>query len=222
MKFGRGKADGSAPALAVELPKHSDTVTLHPGGAGNIPARVLDSESGRLRLAVMVPIEPFSRGQLERMVVEFLGPQGRVRLTGPAVMEETDVVRIEAPRSVDVVQDREFVRLRSTRPVLVFGGADLARIDGCTVDISGGGFLLAGVGASALKVGDEVQFQLQLSAEELPVCGSGKVVRIDSQGHRGVAFDDVKDLDRRRLVRFIFECQRADLRLGLGGDQHHA
>jgi hypothetical protein len=220
VKFGRGKVE-SASRVAVELPRNGENVTLLPGGNGRIPSRVLEANQAALRVAVMIPVEPFSAGQLERMVIEFLGPQGRVRLAGVASMEDQDVVCIVSPRPLNVVQDREYVRLRTTRPVLVFGGEDLIRVDGCTIDISGGGFLLAGDGASLLKSGDDVQFQLQLSAEELPVCGSGKVVREDASGHRGIVFKEVKDLDRRRLVRFIFECQRSDLRMGIGTDEHH-
>jgi len=44
------------------------------------------------------------------------------------------------------------------------------------------------------------------------------VVRIDPQGRRAVEFDSISDLDRRRLVRFIFECQRSERRRGLEGD----
>ena len=49
----------------------------------------------------------------------------------------------------------------------------------------------------------------------LPISGTGKVVRVDAQGHRAVEFESISDLDRRRLVRFIFECQRAERRRGL-------
>ncbi|HUB73355.1 MAG TPA: PilZ domain-containing protein [Solirubrobacteraceae bacterium] len=226
MKFGRpgtggrGKAHDQEPAsLALQLPEHGATVTLYAGPGEGMPARVLDSSAGALRVAIMVPAAPLGAAGLQSAVVEFIGSTGRVRLTGAAVMEDAEVLRFDSPRSLDVVQEREYVRLRSARPVLLFGGEDYSRVDGCTVDISGGGFLLAG--GEALKVGDEVQFELQLTLGELPVCGSGKVVRIDARGHRGVVFEDIKDLDRRRLVRFIFECQRAELRMGLATDEHH-
>ena len=131
---------------------------------------------------------------------------------------DPDVLRIDAPRSIDVVQEREYVRIRSVRPALVFGGPNLTQIDSYTVDLSGGGFLLGG--AEALQVGDEVQFQIELNPGELPVCGTGRVMRIDLHGHRGIAFESIKDLDRRRLIRFIFECQRVELRMGLEVERH--
>jgi hypothetical protein len=220
MKFGRGKADQQATAF--ELPEASASVTLAPPRGTRLPARVLESAPDSLLVVIMVPTAPLTRAQLDGLVLEYLTGQGRVRLTGTAVVEnpaDPDVVRLTSLRSVDVVQEREHVRIRSARRVLVFGGENLSQMDGYTLDISGGGFLLAG--ADMLKLGDEVQFQLELAAGELPVCGSGKVVRVDQRGHRGIAFAQIKDLDQRRLVRYIFECQRAELRMGIGTGDHH-
>jgi len=219
MRFSRGKPHrAQAP---IELPEHGAVVTLAPAGGSRIPARVIESGEGTLLVAITVPADPLTPAQLQALVVEFQGPTGRVHLTGTAAMEDPadpDVLRIDEPRAIDVVQEREYVRVRSARPALVFGGPDLVQIDSCTVDISGGGFLLAG--ADMLSVGDQVHFQIDLAAGESPVCGTGKVVRIDPTGHRGVAFDEIKDLDRRRLVRYIFECQRAELRMGLEVGHH--
>jgi len=215
---GRGAAAGANSAFG--LPAHGDTVTLIPSSGSKIPARVIESAPGTLLVAITVPVEPLSASQLQALAVEFQGPTGRVHLTGTASVEDPsdpDVLRIDDPRSIDVVQEREYVRIRSARPALVFGGPDLVQIDSCTVDVSGGGFLLA---ADALKVGDQVHFKLDLTAGDPPVCGTGKVVRIDPAGHRGIAFEEISDLDRRRLVRYIFECQRAELRLGLEVERH--
>jgi PilZ domain len=220
MKLGRGKAEESN--MASELPSSSAGVTLVLARNTRIPARVLESAPSSLLVVIMVPINPLSPAQLAGMVLEFLGAKGRVRLTGTAVVEnpsEPDVIRLADLRSIDVVQEREHVRIRSARRVVVYGGENLAQIDSFTLDISGGGFLMAG--ADLLHVGDEVQFQLELASGELPVCGTGKVVRVDPRGYRGIAFDRIKDLDQRRLVRYIFECQRAELRMGLGADDHH-
>jgi c-di-GMP-binding flagellar brake protein YcgR len=40
-------------------------------------------------------------------------------------------------------------------------------------------------------------------------------VRVDRQGRRAAVFHEISDLDRRRLVRFIFECQRTERQRGL-------
>jgi hypothetical protein len=219
MKFGRDKAEKHGYAH-VELPDHADTVTIVPLSGARIPARVLESGPGMMAVAITVPIDPLGARQLQSLVIEFQGPNGRVHLTGAATVDpsDQDVLRIVKPRSIDVVQEREYVRIKSARPALVFGGAEFTKIDTCTVDISGGGFLLAGAGM--LRIGDPVHFKLELKTGELPVSGTGKVVRVDARGNRGIVFDDIQDLDRRRLIRFIFEHQRSELRMGLEVERH--
>jgi PilZ domain len=214
MKFGRGHAEEQAKPLV--LPECSQTVTLVPAGGKGLPARVLERSADTLLVAIMVPTEPLSQRQLEGIVIEFLGAQGRVRLTGGATVEnpaEPDVMRIDRPRSVEVLQEREYVRIKIARPALVYSARSGMPIQSFTVDISGGGFLLAG--SDVLAKGDEVEFQLTLVPGTLVIGGKGRVVRLDPKGHRAVAFESITEVDRRRLIRFIFDCQRAERQRGL-------
>jgi PilZ domain len=213
MKFGKGSAEKSKP---VDLPERTQTVTLVPARGETIPARVLDSKPDVLLVAIMVPIQPLSHAQLEGMTLQFVAPRGRVRLTGTISIDDPadpDVLRLENPRSVEVVQEREYVRINSTRPVLVYGGPDKIPVQSFTVDLSGGGILLAG--PDSLKIGDEVEFQLTLTPGVLLIGGKGRVVRIDDRRRRAVEFTSISELDRRRLIRFIFECQRDERQRGL-------
>jgi hypothetical protein len=212
------KKDGEHEPIL--LPGVSEPVVLAIGGAGRIPARVLERGEDMLVVAITVPSRPFSADQLEGLVLEHSSARGRMRLRGSFVTQdpaEPDLVRIDSPRSLEVLQEREYVRIKSARPVLVYDDRDRNQVQSFTVDVSGGGLLLAG--PDTLRVGDEVKFRLTLTPGVLPVSGTGKVVRIDRQGRRAVEFESISDLDRRRLVRFIFECQRAERRRGLeGGD----
>jgi hypothetical protein len=213
MKFGRGS---SAPSKPVALPERAQTVTLVPRGGKGITARVLERGPDELQVAIMVPIGPLSARDLDGLVLEFVAPQGRVRLSGTATIEDPsdpDVVRIESPRSIEVLQEREYVRIRSARPALVYAGPNRTAVESYTVDLSGGGFLLAG--PDTLKIGEEVRFTLTLKPNELVISGAGEVVRVDRQGRRAVAFKSIDELDRRRLIRFIFDCQRAERQRGL-------
>ena len=105
------------------------------------------------------------------------------------------------------------MRIDAARPVLVYAGRDTSEVQSYTVDLSGGGFLLAG--PDTLKIGEEVSFQLSLTPGVPPISGTATVVRVDRQGRRAAAFHEISDLDRRRLVRFIFDCQRAERHRGL-------
>jgi len=213
VKFGRGAEQKSKP---VALPDRQQTVTLFPRGSDGINARVLERGPDSLLVAIMVPIGRLSPRDLDGLVLEFVAPQGRVRLSGTTTIEDPsdpDVLRIDAPRSIEVLQEREYVRIMSARPAIVYGGRGGTPIESYTVDLSGGGFLLAG--PDTLKIGDEVQFQLTLTPGVLLIGGTGEVVRVDRMGRRAVAFKSITELDRRRLIRFIFECQRAERQRGL-------
>jgi hypothetical protein len=213
MKLGRGRADPSKP---IALPDHGDQLSLALASGERLPARVLERGVNTLLLAITVVTGPLSAGQLEGLVVEFTAPHGRVRLQGKITLEdpaEPDVLRMDAPRSVEVLQEREYVRIDAARPVLVYAGRDTSEVQSYTVDLSGGGFLLAG--PDTLKIGEEVSFQLSLTPGVPPISGTATVVRVDRQGRRAAAFHEISDLDRRRLVRFIFDCQRAERHRGL-------
>ena len=213
MKLGRSQAAKSKP---VALPERSQSVTLMPAGGKPLPARVLERGPDMLLVAIMVPTEPLTYRQLDGLVLEFVAPRGRVRLTGTVSIEdpaEPDVVRIDGPRSIEVLQEREYVRIKSARPALVYGGPD--KIPVRELHRRSERRWLPARRLDSLKIGDEVQFQLTLTPGVLPIGGTGKVVRVDGQGRRAVEFESISELDRRRLIRFIFECQRAERQRGL-------
>jgi c-di-GMP-binding flagellar brake protein YcgR len=203
----------------VTLPELSESVTVAVRGAGWIPARVLERGPDALVIAITVPTRRFAPEQLESLTVEFSSPRGRVRLRGTVASQQAaspELITLTAPRSVEVLQEREYVRIKSARPVLVFSAREGMQMQSFTVDVSGGGLLLAG--PDTLAVGEELTFRLTLTPGVTPVSGTGRVVRVDGQGRRAVEFESISELDRRRLVRFIFECQRDERRRGLEGD----
>jgi hypothetical protein len=213
MRLGRAKQVASKP---MQLPERATNVTLRTADGGSIPARVIEQSPHSLLIAITVPTRPFTPQQLAGLVLEYHSDRGRMRLHGSFAVDDPtdpDLVRLLEPRSVEVLQERAYVRIRAARPVLVYTGSSGAQISSFTVDISGGGFLLAC--SDSLPVGDEVRFRLSLEGDGLPVTGTARVVRIDAQGRRAVSFETISDLDRRRLVRFIFECQRSERRRGL-------
>jgi hypothetical protein len=219
MRLGRG---GAAKPKPVTLPERAQTVTLVPAGGKGLPARVLERGQDTLLVAIMVPTEPLSRRQLDGLVLEFVGAQGRVRLSGTATQEDPadpDVLRIDQPRSIEVLQEREYVRVKTSRPAVITSRRDPMPIESFTIDLSGGGFLLAG--PASLKIGDDVRFQLDLTPGELVIGGTGRVVRVDNMGHRAIAFESISELDRRRLIRFLFECQRSERQRGLATEDRH-
>jgi c-di-GMP-binding flagellar brake protein YcgR len=120
-------------------------------------------------------------------------------------------------KTVAVSQRREYVRLKTRRPVLVRVGSERREVQTYAVELAGGGLLLAG--PSVLEVGEDVEFQLSLSAGSEPVTGTGTVVRCDIRGQRAITFSKMSELNRRRLVRCIFASERAERRRMLEADE---
>jgi hypothetical protein len=216
VKLGRNKQPVNAP---VSLPPSGESVTVSLADGARVPARVLEVTQDSVLVAVTVPMRPLAAAQLRQLMLEYNSPRGRVRLQGEFAQDsaaDPDLLRLREPRSVEVLQERSYVRIQSARPVLVYSGSDNSRIESYTIDVSGGGFLLAG--SASLVVGEEVNFRLSVASGSTPISGTGRVARVDAMGRRAVAFESISDLDRRRLVRFIFECQRAERRRGLVED----
>ncbi len=157
MRLGRSRS--TAPAVA--LPEVAELVTLRLAEGARLPARVLESGSESLLVAITVPARPFTAAQLEGMVLESADGRGRLVLRGSFTVEDPEgreLVRMTAARSVEVLQQREYVRIRSSRPLLVYSARDRNQIQSFTVDVSGGGLLLAG--PDTLQLGEEVTFRL--------------------------------------------------------------
>jgi c-di-GMP-binding flagellar brake protein YcgR len=127
-------------------------------------------------------------------------------------MPRPEVLRMLAPRSVEVLQERRHVRIRAARRVVVYGRGVDDRVESFTVDVGAGGLLLTGSGT--LVVGDEITFNLALTAGALPITGTARVVRVDALGRCAVSFGQISDPDRRRLVEFILECRRSEEQSG--------
>jgi PilZ domain len=213
MKLGRPRSQ-PRPRGKLALPERFDSVTIVRPSGERIQAQVSEREPDGLLVALLFRAEtPLDSEPLEELVLEFTNPHGRARVKGAVTLVERELLRFSALHSVEVVQQREYVRVLSTRPVLVLTSSSQGTVQTYTVDLSGGGLLLAG--PDALRVGEQVRFRLTLAKGSPPIEGVGTVVRTDVQGRRALCFDEIAAGDHRRLVHFIFDCQRAERRRGL-------
>jgi hypothetical protein len=213
MRLRRAKAPDRAELM---LPERSDAVTIVRPSGERVQARVAERDGEQLLVALMFRVErPFEAGRLDGLQLEFTNDRGRVRLQGAVTLQDRELLRFRELHSLELIQEREYVRVQSTRPVLVLTGSTQGTVQTYSVDLSGGGMLLAG--PSTLKVGEQVQFRLTTAKSAPPITGVGTVVRTDTQGRRALCFDEIGEGDHRRLVRFIFECQRDERRRGLEG-----
>lgn len=216
MKLRRAKTDDrDTPAL----PARASVVTLVRPSGERVQARIAERGEDSLLVALMFRTEvPLRNSELQEIVLEFTDRRGRVRLQGAVSQEERDLLRFRGLRPMEVVQEREYVRVPIARPVTITAGSSRSSMNTYSVDVSGGGMLLAG--PATLKVGERVEFRIATAKGGAPISGSASVVRIDNQGRRAICFDEISEGDHRRLVKFVFECQRAERRRGLEQGGH--
>lgn len=215
LPWSRSENGGSrAGAGEVALPNPPAAAELRMPGGERLPARVTAREGEELVILTLLPMpQPLSEAELGEIVVELTGRGGLMRLGGDAVLEDRDVLRFRNLCSLDMLQRRDYVRVKANRKVLLRVTGSPAPVECASLDLSGGGMLLSGL--EQLEVGQRVEFRL-LPGEGAPeITGGATVVRSDPGGRRAIAFEEITDGNRRRLIRFLFDRQREELRKGL-------
>ena len=191
------------------------TIVPHPSGKRG----TLTTAAGR-----ELPVNTYERGEevvlvvltnvddplpveaLDPSTLEYTTVRGVIRLIGEAHFEDRALVRFHAEGDAEVIQRRAFVRVHTPQQVRLDPALAGRPLRAHTIDLSGGGMLLAGV--PNLNVGDPIGFELRLGDDPTPVQGVARVRRIDADGKRAVAFEEIDEGDRQRLIRFVFECMR--------------
>jgi hypothetical protein len=215
----RERQEQSSPGLPpdFQMPKPQQPATLVMPDGVHLPARVAGSEGQTLLVLAMVRLEAeLSDERLQQVVLELSGGKGVLRLGGTVTLQDGELLRFANLHSIDVIQRREYVRVRAARPVQILLDGSSAAIESCSVDLSGGGMLLGGL--DHVRVGEQISFRLATEPDGSngsQITGTGRVVRSDPGGRRAIAFDSISEGDRRRLIKFLFECQREERRKGL-------
>ena len=191
-----------------------DNVTLFPGsGQGTLttpageelPVRTFE-RGEEVVLVVLVNMDDEHPGDsVESARLEYTSRRGLIKLRGEAVFEDPSLVRFRPNGDAEVLQRRDFVRVHTPHPVTVESPDD-GRRRVHTVDLSGGGMLLAD--DETLDVDQTIRFAISIVTTELPIEGIARVVRIREDGKRALMFEQIDEHDRQRLIRFVFECMR--------------
>jgi hypothetical protein len=156
---------------------------------------------------------PLTLGDASPMIVEYPAARGLVRLEGRGTVATHDLVRFHHEGAVDIVQRRDFVRVRVVRPLAIAAigedGMPGEWADALTVNVSGNGLLASSwAGSEHTGVGTPLAFRLTAADGEPPIEGQGRVARIGDDGQRGIAIEQIDRESRRQLVRFVFEQER--------------
>jgi PilZ domain len=192
----------------------TDNVTLFPGsGQGTlttptgeeVPVRTFE-RGEEVVLVVLVNLDDERESDsVEAAKLEYTSRRGLIKLRGEAVFEDPSLIHFHPDGDAEILQRRDFVRVHAPRTVTVESETD-GRRRVHTVDLSGGGMLLAD--DETLAVDQTIRFTMSIVTTELPIEGIARVVRIREDGKRALIFEQIADHDRQRLIRYVFECMR--------------
>ena len=189
-------------------PARTQPVVIRLPGAPELPARVDAADAASVTLVLAVP----PRGGIDgTAVVEYVTPTGIHRIAGALDRDGRDPAVLRLRRhGEEVVQRREWARVDAVVPVDVrFEDPQAGLAATVTLNVSGGGALIHD--PVGLAIGTRVRLELHL--DQQPITAEGTVVRESGAHAKGVELDDVAEPDRERIVRFVADRQRAELRL---------
>jgi hypothetical protein len=196
--------------IELVLPARAEVITVICPTGERIQALVAERDDESLLVAPRFAERFPEDDRLDQLAIEFTSRSGRVRLQGAVTRESGEELRFRDLRAVEVLQQREYVRVPASRPATVSTGSGEGWVSTFCVDVSGGGMRLAG--PATLMIGEQVNFRLSTSTGGAQISGTGTVVRIDPEGRPAICFDSIGEGDHRRLMRFVFECERAERR----------
>lgn len=199
---------------ALEPGRH---VTLELPELGRLPARVEAAGEGWVTLALFVrPQTPIAWLEQPHGSIECVTARGVERVDGSVAPDGAGLeasIRLELESEPRVEQRRDFVRVDATVPISVaVGSPDAPRVETHATNLSGSGFLVAG--PPGLAPGDVLWFSLELPDGRPPVEGRARVVREADGRRKGCTIEEIDERWRELLVRFTFDRQRAELRVG--------
>jgi c-di-GMP-binding flagellar brake protein YcgR len=201
------RRDKDTPKPAAPLAEGEHGQLTGPAGQ-HWPVQVTEHHGDVLMLVLLAESGELDAEAAQSLTLECTSDHGVARFPGRAVLEEHDLVRFHVHDAPEVVQRREFVRVRAPQPVVIAVSGS-ATIGGTyAVDVSGGGMLLNG--PEALALDDSIRFRLHLDADAAPIRGKARVVRCLGGSQRALVFEQISKQDRDRLIHFIFERQREE------------
>lgn len=202
----------------MALPEITSAVTLAVPRRERVPATVDRSGDGWLDLLLQAaPASPPSLLGRSALFVEFVNDEGLCRLQARKGLRAErepaggygvdDVMRIDHDGAVQLLQARAFIRADLETDVFLRHAVTAQEQWTSTIDLSGGGALLARTAGA--REGDSFDFEIELSEHEPPVSGRLRVVRLTGARQMGVQFTELAEADQGRLVRHVVDVQAA-------------
>ena len=182
---------------------------LTTGDGTSFPVSITRRPNDELIVMILSDPEMLFSTPMGDLTLQFVSSRGLMRQRGRAERLGFDLLRFFDLDPPDLLQRREDVRVIAAQRVTLSDSVHRL-VDALTADISGGGMLIAC--PDQIELDGELAFELFIEPEEAPVTGlCRRIARPTRSGTRAFAFVEITRAEHRRLVRFIFDRQRAAL-----------
>jgi hypothetical protein len=202
----------SAPLL--ESAEQVIVVLEHIGG---LPATVEAVQGSSVKLVLAVPDDRVKRMDGRAVAIEKTTERGIQRFNGTLAVggAKGELLTVTVAGDAERVQRRDFVRVPAVVPIKVISlEKGVTAGDTLTVNVSGSGVLVKD--KWRLPLGIDVRLEIQLEPGAEPLRALGRVVRYSTEEEKGIRIEDMSRNDEDRLIKFIRERERAELRLARG------
>jgi hypothetical protein len=202
----------SAPLL--EPGEQVSVVLPHVGG---LPATVESTTGSSVKLVLAVPDDRVKRLGGEEVSIEKTTARGVQRFTGLLTVggAKGELLTITVEGDAERVQRRNFVRVDAVVPIKIISlEKGVTAGETTTLNVSGSGVLVRD--KWRLPLGVDVRLEITLEPGAEPIRALGRNVRFSSEEEKGIRIEDMSRTDEDRLIKFIRERERAELRLARG------
>lgn len=199
-----------------QMQRHAFSGHLFTSSSRSVRVSISHTADGILLTVVGDPGDLFDQ-PLTDLTLESTGGQGVLRTPGTGQRVDHNQVRFFLDDTADVVQRRQFVRVAVAQRVVLHDDEGEQVADTYAVNISGGGMLVALPRKLQIEPDATVSFVLYLRAEEEPVAGTGRVIRVNEADQQlALAFEEISRRERERVIKFVFDRQRAAIAMTRG------
>jgi hypothetical protein len=203
-----------AATVSTPLLEPGEQVSVVLEHIGGLPATVEALQGASVKVVLSVPDDRVKRLDGRDVAIEKTSARGVQRYTGKLKVagSKGEHLTITLEGDAERVQRRNFVRVPAIVPIKVISlEKGVTAGDTTTINVSGSGVLIKD--KWRLPLGVDVRIELQLEPDGEPLRALGRVVRYSSEEEKGIRIEDVSRNDEDRLIKFIRERERAELRM---------
>lgn len=203
----------TAQPIVLETDEHVMIALPH---VGLLPASVEKASAQAITVALAVPDDRVRRLAGQEVAIERTTARGVQRYPGTLSVAgaRDELLTVTLSGDVERVQRRDWARVPAAVPVKVRPlDVGIDPFETVSVNLSVGGVLIKD--RWQVPLGTDVRVEIALPDGEA-VRGLGRVVREAAQDEKGIRLDDMGREDEERLMRYVRDRERAELRMARG------